>query len=142
MTSELQPVSGPPDKPVVRPDRVRMVAIIFRKQGMSVEDFQSYWRDEHSQLFASIAVVKRNLFKYEQSHYSREALEHVQSDGVPMADFDGLATIEAASFDKLMEVFADQEYKNVVIPNEEKFMDRKRTMMFPANIVNIFDDPT
>ena len=52
----------------VRADRVRLVILINRKEGMSVEDFQKYWRDEHSHLFSSLAIVKENLLKYEQVH--------------------------------------------------------------------------
>ena len=66
MTSQLQPLSGPPEKPLVRSDRVRMIAIVFRKPGMSAEDFQRYWREDHSQLLASTTIAKRNLLKYEQ----------------------------------------------------------------------------
>ena len=43
-----------------------MMALIYRKPGMSVEDFHNYWREEHSKVFAGIAVVKKNLLKYEQ----------------------------------------------------------------------------
>ena len=49
-----------------RHDRVRLTVLLHRKQGMSTEDFQKYWRDEHSQLFANLKIVKRNLLTYEQ----------------------------------------------------------------------------
>ncbi|KAL9096540.1 MAG: hypothetical protein Q9163_006431 [Psora crenata] len=142
MSLGLQPPSKTPDNPLIRPDRVRVVTVAFRKQGMSEEDFHSYWRDEHSQIFASIAIVKRNLIKYEQSHCSKEALESMKKGGFPAADFDGLAILEAESFEKIREVFADEEYKNVVGADEDKFMDRKKSLVFPADIVSIFNDPT
>ena len=68
MSSELPPAStgGGADHAKERADRVRMMALIYRKPGMSVEDFHNYWRDEHSKVFAGIAVVKKNLLKYEQ----------------------------------------------------------------------------
>ncbi len=52
--------------PKLRTDRVRLVILVHRKDGMSLEDFQSYWRDEHSQVFSSIPIVKKNLLNYEQ----------------------------------------------------------------------------
>ena len=33
---------------------------------MSLEEFQAYWRDEHSKCFQSIPIVKKNLLNYEQ----------------------------------------------------------------------------
>lgn len=53
-------------EPMYRHDRVRLTVLIYRKPGMSTEEFQKYWRTEHSQTFAKLAVVKRNLLKYEQ----------------------------------------------------------------------------
>ena len=53
-------------EPHARQDRVRLTLCIHRKPGTSVEEFQRYWREEHSQLFAGIAVVKSNLLTYEQ----------------------------------------------------------------------------
>lgn len=33
---------------------------------MSRDEFQRYWREEHSDIFSNIAIVKKNLVKYEQ----------------------------------------------------------------------------
>ena len=53
-----------------------------------------------------------------------------------------MAIFEAVSWDKLTEVFTDQEYIDKVIPDEEKFLDRSRSQAFPSNMVDVFDDPT
>ena len=52
--------------PPIRRDRVRLTVLLVRKQGMSIEEFQKYWRETHAALFTSLDVVKRNLVKYEQ----------------------------------------------------------------------------
>ena len=55
------------NKPLAaRQDRVRLTLLVYRKQGMSLDEFQKYWKDEHSKVFSSIAVVKRNLLTYVQ----------------------------------------------------------------------------
>ena len=59
-----------------------------------------------------------------------------------MAEFDGITIYEAGSFDNIREVFADEEYKSKVIPDEEKFVDRTRTVMLMGHIVSVHDDPT
>lgn len=57
----------PKAKPVVaRQGRVRLTLLVYRKQGMSLEEFQQYWKNEHSHVFSSIAIVKKNLLSYEQ----------------------------------------------------------------------------
>lgn len=52
--------------PIARADRVRLVAFLYRKEGTSSEEFSTYWRETHAHLFASLAIAKRNILKYEQ----------------------------------------------------------------------------
>ena len=56
----------PKTYPVTRKDRVRFTIIVYRKPGMSRDEFQRYWREEHSDIFSNIAIVKKNLLNYEQ----------------------------------------------------------------------------
>ena len=65
MDAQIPPVKLP-DSASIRADRVRLVIVLYRKQGTSAEEFHKYWREEHSRIFAGIAIVKRNLLKYEQ----------------------------------------------------------------------------
>ena len=63
---DLPPQVKVPDVPPIRHDKVRLIILLYRKQGMSQEDFSTYWRETHSGVFASLTIVKRNLLKYEQ----------------------------------------------------------------------------
>ena len=47
-------------------DRVRFTILVYRKPGMSLSDFQKYWREQHAGVFTSIAVVKENLLSYQK----------------------------------------------------------------------------
>ena len=57
---------NPNKSPTASKDRVRLTLLVYRKPGMSLNDFQQYWREQHSQIFTSIAIVKKNLLRYEQ----------------------------------------------------------------------------
>lgn len=61
---------------------------------------------------------------------------------IRMADFDALAIFDAASHDKVMEVFADGEYKAQVVADQKNFADVDRCFLFPSHIYDIFDDPS
>ena len=50
----------------LRTDRVRFVALLYPKEGVSFEEFDRYWTEDHSKVFMSIDIVKQNLLKYEQ----------------------------------------------------------------------------
>ena len=56
----------PKKYPVARKDRVGFAILVYRKPGMSRDEFQRYWREEHSDIFSNIAIVKKNLINYEQ----------------------------------------------------------------------------
>lgn len=61
----------PPNLPAaLRTDRVRMVALLYPKEGLSFEEFDQYWLNEHSKVFTSIDIVKKNFLKYEQVQFN------------------------------------------------------------------------
>ena len=62
--------------------------------------------------------------------------------GFPTTNCDGMAIFEAATWDKLFEVFKDEEYVKTAIPDEEIFLDRSKTQAFPSTLVGVFDDPS
>jgi uncharacterized protein (TIGR02118 family) len=74
---------------------IKLVGLLKRKEGMSVEDFQRYWRDVHGPIMARTPGMRR----YVQSHALPElygtALDPA-FDGVAEAWFDSLEAYEAA----------------------------------------------
>lgn len=52
--------------PQLRTDRVRVMCILYPKEGMSFEDWSTYWRVKHQEVFKNLAIVKTNVLSYEQ----------------------------------------------------------------------------
>ncbi len=82
VTDEHVIIDGP-----VPADGVKNIEFINRKSGMSVEDYQRYWREVHGPIAAEIPVIRR----YVQSHvrlggYGRA--EPPKYDGVAITWFD------------------------------------------------------
>ena len=50
----------------IRTDRVRLAGLLKKKEGLTREEFLSYWLGHHGPLFSSLDIVKTNLSKYEQ----------------------------------------------------------------------------
>lgn len=50
----------------LRQDRVRLIALIKKADGVSKEEFSRYWAEEHSHIFKANPVAQKNLLKYEQ----------------------------------------------------------------------------
>ena len=43
-----------------------MLALNYRKKGMTEEEFHKYWTGDHYKVFSSTQIAKQNLLKYEQ----------------------------------------------------------------------------
>ena len=51
----------------------------------------------------------------------------------------GIGIMEADTLEQLLEIFTDEEYINKGIPDEEAFMDRSATKIFPANVATFIN---
>jgi uncharacterized protein (TIGR02118 family) len=99
---------------------VKLIYCITRLPGMSVEDFQRYWRETHAPIAAAIPGVRR----YVQCHtlpelYGRESLPSY--DGAAELWFDDLDALRAAM--RSPEVEAARA-------DERNFIDHSRVVAF------------
>ncbi|KAH9895237.1 hypothetical protein C8Q73DRAFT_665487 [Cubamyces lactineus] len=128
-------------KPALRTDRVRLVVLMAPKPGLSFEEFDRYWLDVHAEVFSSIAIVKRNLLKYEQFHLDPKFDEIIaaQTLAKSKSPFRGIAIFEATSLNKIFDIFQDEEYLRVVVPDELKFFDHENAQILAGPFATIID---
>ncbi|KAF8899347.1 hypothetical protein BD779DRAFT_1667030 [Infundibulicybe gibba] len=111
-----------PDIHCVPKNRVRMVILSKRAPNITNEEFSIYWANSHSKLFSSLAIVKKNLLKYEQAHTNLPFIPSINAIGFPTAS--GM-------------IFEDEEYKTRVIPDELKFADRPACQFLPFDLFEV-----
>ncbi|KAL8709917.1 MAG: hypothetical protein Q9220_005367 [cf. Caloplaca sp. 1 TL-2023] len=121
------------------PDRVCLMILFHRKNGMSFDDFDKYWRETHAKVACELHIFQKNILKYEQVHVDRTSLQSWKDDGHQVTDYDGIVVLEAESEEKIREVFQDQEYLDKLALNEAEFSERMSFTMMPANVVTIMD---
>ncbi len=100
---------------------VKFVGCLRRKPGMSVAEFQSYWKDVHGPLVKSVPEFFRHVRKYIQGHTVKEL-----APGFPASEsppFDGVAEIWFDSIDDVGKAFAEPRYLEIIRPDEQKFLD-------------------
>ncbi|HLF77006.1 MAG TPA: EthD family reductase [Dehalococcoidia bacterium] len=73
---------------------IKLMGLITRKEGMTVEAFQAYWRDVHAPMIARAPGLRR----YVQNHSIAELYDKYPQafDGIAEAWFDSLEAYEAA----------------------------------------------
>jgi uncharacterized protein (TIGR02118 family) len=107
-----------------------MIKIVFtlrRREGMSREEFQRYWREQHAPLVERHAEVLR-IRRYVQTHARDTDLDEAVSAqrGTPLRHFDGLAELWWDSFDDLLAAYATEEGQAAsqeLLEDERRFID-------------------
>lgn len=55
--------------------------------------------------------------------------------------FYGMAIFEAESYEKLLQVFSDPEYRRVVFPDEKTILDRTKSQVVAGQYATFVDKP-
>ncbi|KAE9391763.1 hypothetical protein BT96DRAFT_831565 [Gymnopus androsaceus JB14] len=135
------PVPTLPSQPS---SRVRMLIAVFKREDVSLEAFQHYWRTTHSKVFLGTTIVKQNILRYEQTRGFRMYVDEeirtlVKGLGGNTVDWDGAVLYEAESFKKISDVFVDTEFIREVVTSEQRFIDRDRAKVIPVNFIPFLD---
>jgi uncharacterized protein (TIGR02118 family) len=106
---------------------IKLVFTIRRREGMTREEFQRYWRDEHAPLVESHAEVLR-IRRYVQTHARDTGLDDALSAtrGSEPGYYDGVAELWWESMEDLVEVGMSEEGQvamRALLEDEQRFID-------------------
>ncbi len=101
----------------------KLIALLKRKPGMSVEDFQYHWRHRHGPLMAGRAGVRR----YVQSHALLQGYRkgELLFDGIDETWFDSAQAYEARQHDPA---------SSAILADQVNFLDGSRTVLMPVDV--------
>lgn len=95
---------------------IKFAYMINRVEGLSLERFIEYHREQHAPLFTSIPEARQYVKRYTVSH-------PVPAPQYPSPAYDGLTEIWFENWADHDAFFASANYKNLVNPDEAKFID-------------------
>lgn len=106
---------------------IRLVYLLRRKPGMSLTDFQRYWREVHGPLVASFAT-HLDILRYVQVHAVEDPVNAAMQDarGGMEPGYDGVAELWFESEEALAETMASaagQQAGAALLEDEAKFID-------------------
>ncbi|MEO0476906.1 MAG: EthD domain-containing protein [Planctomycetota bacterium] len=112
---------------------IKLIMCLHRKAGISREQFQNYWQNNHGPFFMKNAAVMR-CKKYVQSHTLDSPLnEGMQQSRGMQAAFDGVAECWFESEADLMEAMGTAEFAELgqaLLDDESTFIDHARSSAF------------
>jgi uncharacterized protein (TIGR02118 family) len=106
---------------------IKLVFTVRRREGMTREEFQRYWREEHAQLVKRHAETLR-IRRYVQTHARETDLDEALAGsrgGEPRA-YDGVAELWWESFEDLLAAFTSAEGQAAgqeLLEDEQRFID-------------------
>ncbi|KAJ8090221.1 hypothetical protein PM082_018816 [Marasmius tenuissimus] len=107
----------------VQTGRVRMMMWFRKNANLTFQQFSDHWRQPHTNLFLNTAAVKKNMLRYEQLHVNQEWKAKFAAQGYTVPNYDGIMIAEAATMDKILECFSNDEYNDIVLPDSFYFAD-------------------
>ncbi|KAL1724297.1 hypothetical protein EV715DRAFT_260173 [Schizophyllum commune] len=116
----------------LREDRVRLIYLLKRRKDITQEEFAIYWLNVHSKVFIGSRVAHQYTLRYDQMHVPPAAMKAwTEKYGIPPTKYDGIALLEADSFEDLE--------KTHIGPDEHNFIDHENSQMIPMNYWVGFD---
>jgi uncharacterized protein (TIGR02118 family) len=106
---------------------IKLVFTIRRREGMTRDDFQRYWRNEHARLVERHAELLR-IRRYVQTHARDTEADGAlaASRGSEPGHYDGVAELWWDSVEDLLEASSSEEGQvaaNALLEDERRFID-------------------
>ncbi|KAK7051502.1 hypothetical protein VNI00_004476 [Paramarasmius palmivorus] len=127
-----------PPAPRFAEGKAQFLVQMKRKEGLSQDEFENYWLEEHSKIITGFAPAKEGLTKYEQLHINREPIAGVDIEKL-RPEWDGVALFEAESVDNISAVLTSEGYRALADPAQAKFLDRMNSGFLPVDVAVLLD---
>lgn len=101
---------------------IKLTIMLTRRSDTSLEQFSEYWLNEHAPKILALpgadSVIKR---------YVQQVSIHDVPEGLPVADFDGMAELWFDDLHSAMTMMSSNEYQAKIPPDEPNFIDPSKT---------------
>lgn len=95
---------------------VRLICLLKRKPGMTVDEFRAHWQGRHGPLIRTTPDIARHVVLYEQYLPAESP--------IPLGrEFDGVTIMGFEQADDFGAFVAEGAYAAVIAPDEQQFLD-------------------
>lgn len=78
-----------------------------------------------------------DLRVHPQFHFKPDVNAALVQQGVAAMPYIGIATFEAESVEQILEIFQDPEYLRIIVPDENKFLDREKSSLIAGEFADV-----
>ncbi len=110
---------------------VKLFAFLYRRDGMSHDEFLDHWRDHHGPLIAGTETLARHIVRYEQHpRHSSSSLSGTEG-------CDGVTVQWMESLDSFRAFISEPDYAAVLAPDEQRFLDMSKVTFVICDEANV-----
>ena len=125
---------------------IKLVFMVRRREGMTREEFQRYWREEHAQLVKRHAELLR-IRRYVQTHARDTDLDEAiaGSRGSEPRQYDGVAELWWDSIDDLVQAATSEQgqtAQHALLEDERRFIDVANSPIWLGEEIVVVGAPT
>ena len=102
---------------------LKVSCLLTRRADLTHEEFHRYWTEKHTPMLAKPQPDGPKVYRYIQLYPIAENVPALRT-----APYDGVAEIWFANLDDAAAMFTSDHYNTVVAADEEKFLDRSKTV--------------
>ncbi|MFE5923977.1 EthD domain-containing protein [Streptomyces sp. NPDC056468] len=113
---------------------IKVSIYLVRRPGMSPGEFVDHWKNQHGPLVLSLPEFTSRVRRYTQQLVLRDLPAEV-----PVLPYDGVAELWVDKPEDIFELLQSPVYEQKMIPDEEKFLDRSKTVMLLTTEHNVID---
>lgn len=122
---------------------VKLVFCLKRREGLTREEFQRYWREDHAALVRRYADVL-GIRRYVQVHTLDTPFNEIVIDSRQAPEeYDGVAELYWDDFDAMVNAGSTEEgmaAAEALTEDERGFIDHSRSPIFFAEVLEIIGD--
>ena len=124
---------------------IKLVFMVRRREGITREEFQRYWREEHAELVQRHAGLLR-IRRYVQTHAHDTDLDDVLagSRGSEPRQYDGVAELWWDSIDDLVQTATSEEgqtAQQALLEDERRFIDVANSPIWLGEEIAVIGPP-
>ena len=124
---------------------IKLVFMLRRREGMTREEFQRYWKEEHAELVKRHAELLR-IRRYVQTHARDTDLDDALagSRGSEPRQFDGVAELWWDSIDDLVQAAtspAGETAQHALLEDERRFIDLANSPIWLGEEIAVIGAP-
>jgi len=124
---------------------IKLVFMLRRREGMTREEFQRYWREEHAELVKRHSEVL-GIRRYVQTHARETDLDDAlaRSRGSEPPHYDGVAELWWDSIDDLVQAATTeqgQSAQQALLEDERRFIDLANSPIWLGEEIAVIGSP-